>query len=332
MARAKKDFFKVSQSKIKTYRTCRQAYFYKYVEKLKRNRKSRPLKFGTIVHSMLEAKANKQDPFKVLKDMGLAEKKLFREEREMYGDIIQDIKFIMTDYCEHWKGDGLITLKKDGVAAEHEFDVEIAKDIVMTGKIDQAFKTKDGLRWLGEHKTFGRSIPHPDHMWRNLQSAIYLKTMSILGWKPMDGVLWNYIHSKPPGKVSINRDGSVSKKRINTLPSALIASLEAADLDPADYATLISSAKQNRKNYFQRIYTPVNHEIVDQVYKEFVDTAIEMSDNHGKSKCRTFGRHCEWCDYEPLCRAELTGADVDYLKERDYHVEVKEEKAVIEEE
>jgi hypothetical protein len=30
------------------------------------------------------------------------------------------------------------------------------------------------------------------------------------------------------------------------------------------------------------------------------------------------GRHCSFCDFEMLCRAEIQGSDVDYLKEREY--------------
>lgn len=318
--------YSVSQSKVKTYKMCQLAYHYKYVEKLRKKKKSRPLKFGTIVHEMLEAKAKKKDPFEKLDELHEAEKNLFLEEREEYGNIIDDIRFIMTDYFKFYKKDGLITVKKKGIAAEHEFEIEIADGILLNGKIDQVCKTEDGLRWLTEHKTFGKKPPHPDHLWRNLQSSIYMRVLQMLGWKEVDGVLWNYIHSKPPGQLQINKDGSISKRKIVTLPSRLKYDLIQAGEKPSKYKVLMANAKASRERYFQRFYTPVQDSVVDTIFGDFVDTAIEMSENHGKAKTRTFGQHCEWCDFEPLCRAELNGTDTEFLKERNYDVNKKEKK------
>ena len=51
---------KVSQSKIKTWRQCKRAYWFKYVENLRKKTKSRPLEFGTIVHEMLTGHAKRK--------------------------------------------------------------------------------------------------------------------------------------------------------------------------------------------------------------------------------------------------------------------------------
>lgn len=320
--------FKVSQSKVKCWQQCRFAYNCKYVEKLKKRTIKRPFTFGTLVHSILEARAKgEKKPLSVLDKIPLKQQKLFAAEREMYGDILNDIRFIMTDYFKFYKDDGLTVISKHGVAAEHEFLLPLDKEIDFSGKIDLVVK-KSSLRWLVEHKTFGRSIPKPDHLWRNLQSAVYLRVLDMLGWKSADGVMWDYIHSKPPSRVQVTKKGLVSKKKLYTLPSAVKFSLESNGLDVEDYQPLIKAAEINRQNYYKRIFNPVNSSVVDTVFKGFIDTSREMLKYHGKSKTRTFGRHCEWCDYEPICRAELTGADADYIRERDYYVEdeIKEER------
>ena len=93
--------FKVSQSKVKTYRRCHRAYHNKYVLNLKRKRVKRPLMFGRMVHEMLDADANGDDPFEILDRINLDNMKLFASEREMYGDIVDDVAIIMEDYFDY---------------------------------------------------------------------------------------------------------------------------------------------------------------------------------------------------------------------------------------
>jgi hypothetical protein len=94
----------------------------------------------------------------------------------------------------------------------------------------------------------------------------------------------------------------------------VVAAIKVHKLKIADHAKLMERAEASRNNYFQRIFTPVNETIADQIFDGFVETAIEMRDNAGRKKDQNIGRHCSWCDYEPICRAQLTGGDVDYVK------------------
>ena len=74
---------KVSQSKVKMWRQCKFAYHCKHVEKLRKKTKSRPLTFGTLVHEMLEAHANGDDPFDQLNKASVINAKLFDGGRQM---------------------------------------------------------------------------------------------------------------------------------------------------------------------------------------------------------------------------------------------------------
>lgn len=316
--------FNVSQSKVKTWQMCKRAYHYKYVEKIRAKRKKRPLTFGTIIHSMLEEDANGRDPFKVLDKAEKEQGRLFAAEREMFGDIITDIRHIMTDYFNYWPDDSLIYTKIDGRRAEHEFNIELVPGINWNGKIDAVVRAKR-LRWVTDHKSFGKQ-PSDDELWRNLQSATYTRAIDILGWKPVDGMLWNFIGSKVPGNIQVNQDGSLSKKKINSLPSVLETFLEERGL-PADaplYQPLRKSLEVNRQNYYKRVFQPTSRAVVDNVMEDFTETAVEMRELHGTKKMRTIGRHCSWCDFEPLCRTALTNGDVDYIKQKDYKPNVKD--------
>ena len=312
--------FKVSQSKVKTYRRCHQAYHHKYVEKLRRKRKSRPLQFGTMIHEALERHFNGDDAMEYFEDLrnDVAAMRLFAQEREEYGDILVDTEDIIADYLDYWDDAELRPVRKAGRGAEHTFEIELMPGIIFNGKIDLIGKTPNKLRWLVEHKTFSRR-PNDDDRWRNLQSVVYFRANDILGWPSLDGCLWDYVKSKPPALPGTLKDGTLSTKKIDTLPATVervIAEHDPKKLGKVD--ALRGMAEKNRPQYFQRIHTPVNRAVADLVFDDFEKTVREMVDNHGCVSDMNIDKHCGWCDYEPLCRAKLQGLDVDYVKEREY--------------
>lgn len=320
--------FNVSQSKLKTYRRCHYAYHLRYVEKLRRKRKSRPLAFGSLVHTLLEAHANGDDWEDKLTEVSKVEGKMFREELEAYGELIEDVRVIMTSYFANWPDKDLRFVRLNKRNAEHHFDVEIAPGINANGLIDAIGQTPNKLRWIVEHKSFGnQGAPNEDERWRNLQSAVYIRIVDMLGWKAVDGMLWDYIRSKPPSFPELLKNGTVGKRLPDTLPERLASWLKTNKVSDDDKRTLVDHALSNRKRYFQRIFNPVKKQVVDRVFSDFVTTAQEMAERHGKVKCKNIDRHCSWCDYEAICRAELTASDVDFVKEREYVIESKKGRA-----
>lgn len=311
------NLFKVSQSKVKTWRRCHRAYWNKYVEKLRRRKVARPLMFGRMVHDMIDAYANGDDPFEVLAAINLQDMKLFASEKEEYGEIVRDVGHIMEDYFEFWDERALRYLRKNGKAAEHEFEIELFPDVLWNGKIDALGRTPNRLTWLVEHKTFTK-MPGEDERWRNLQSATYFKAVEILGWEMPDGMAWDYIRSKSPAVPGLLKNGKPSSRKVDSLPSALRAWMKENGKNAKDYQKLMTNANDNRDDWFKRIFTPVSAEVVDRVFADFKATVREMTDNHGRVKDMNIERHCSWCEYEPLCRAELLGGDVDYIKQKEY--------------
>lgn len=309
----------VHQSSINLWRRCRYAYYLKNVQGLVRRRKSRPLQFGTMVHSMIEAYANGDDPMETLDAINIKDAKLFRSEKEEYGEIIDDIRVIMTEYFEFHGEDSIRYQRMNKRGAEHKFKIEIAPGVVLAGKIDAFGKTPNKLRWLVEHKTFSQ-MPTEDHRWRNLQSSLYIRVNDIMGWPAVDGTLWDYVYSKPPSYPQVLKSGKMSQRGIDSLPTRVIATLKENKLDPKNFKTMIDSVTANRKRYFQRIFTPKKRKVIDLVWNDMLETVREMAVLVGVSKAKTIDKHCQWCEFEPLCRAEFVGADVDYIREKEYHV------------
>jgi hypothetical protein len=320
--------FKVSQSKVKRYRNCRYAYHLKYVEGFRKKRKARPLQFGSIVHKMIETYAGGQDPFKMLDAIEVNQGQMFRSQIDELGNIIRDIGEIMEDYFEYWeeREDDITYLRRNGILAEHLFEVEIAPGIVCKGKFD-AFVRSKGLRWLAEHKTFGREVSE-DHRWRDIQSCIYIRVNDMLGYTPVDGTLWDYIYSKAPTEPKVLKSGALSTKNVNTLPSTVRRVLRENRLPRSRAKALIQAAENHRSKYFKRVYTPRKDAVIDVLFSEFIDTAKEMSELHGKSKTRNIGKHCDYCEFEAICRAELMGHDVDFVKDHEYTTEPEDETTI----
>jgi hypothetical protein len=309
----------VSQSKVRTWRNCRREYHNKFILGLRKKKVKRPFMFGRIVHEMIEAHEEGHNPFELLDRINLDNGKMFRKEVEMYGNIIEDLRFIMTDYFSYW-GDELVYIRKNGRSTEHEFRIELEPGVWFTGKIDAVGKAKR-LRWLVEHKTFNR-MPSEDDRWRSVQGAVYLRALEIMGWKAIDGILWDYVSSKPPATPGeLLKNGTYSQKRISTLPTRLDAWLKEEGLKRKDYAKLRQEAVANQSNYFIRVYNPLRPTVVDRIWEDFVDTAKEIADFHGKKKDQNIGRHCSWCDFRELCSAEANGSDTDFVIRRLYTTE-----------
>lgn len=323
--------FTVSQSKVKTYRRCRYAYHLKYVEGLRRKISKRPFKFGGIVHKMLEAHANGDDPFLELRKINLEQAKLFDAEKELYGNIINDIGNIMEEYFDYWEEDDITPIRVGKSYAEHPFEIEIEPGLSFKGQIDEFDRTKNKLRWLTDHKTFTK-LPDEETRWINIQSSVYIRANDILGWVPnLAGTCWNYVKSKPPTRPELLKTGGLSQKNIDTLPSVVYDVMRKYKLKPKDNSKLIKHAEDNRSKYFFRIFTPISKKVVDNIFSGFVDTAREISECHGTKKDKNIDLHCKFCDYSQICKAELTGSDVDFVKEREYTVDdKKDEEEIIE--
>lgn len=309
--------FVTHQSGVNMWRRCRYAFHLQYVERIRRKRKSRPLQFGSIVHKMLEAYANGDDPFETLDAINIKDMKVFRAEKEEYGEIIDDIRCIMTEYFAYWDEKALMPLRRNKRGAEHKFDIKLFDGARLTGRIDEFARTPNKLTWMVEHKTFGQ-MPNEDHRWRNLQSNTYHRVNDIMGWKPIDGLAWDYIHSKPPTRPQVLKSGKMSQRGIDSLPTRVLETLREHKLDPRNFKTMMDSVTANRSRYFMRIFTPVKAGVVQRVWDDLIETVHDMVNVGGNARAKTIDKHCMWCDYEAICRAELQGLDADYIREREY--------------
>lgn len=318
--------FYVSQSKVNAWRRCKLQYHFRNHLYLKPKVKARPLVFGTLVHTLQEAVANGKSPTAELKAIEEKQGAMFREERELYGDIITDVGYIFKAYQEYWKKEPLKLIKVGKQTAEHSFEIELTPEITAKGRIDGLAQYRNFVSLL-EHKNH-KDFPNDDHRWRNLQSVVYIRIAQMLGWADPEGTLWNYVRSKPPTRPQLLKNGTLSERSIDSLPDVVIDTIKERGLDPRKYKAFIDIQRANLQSWFMRVFTPVKKDVLRTVFLEFLETAREMADyyahDHKRPPPRTMDRHCSWCQYESICRAELQGNDVDFVIQHDYIVDKSE--------
>lgn len=283
----------VSYSSVKTWQRCHRAYHYKYREEIVRKTVSRPLKFGKLIHKLIED---------TIEQRSLSE---IPDDPELEG-----IEDIIKSYQQYWKNDSLKFVKYQGKRSEHWFKEEIAPGIILKGVIDAIGENDQGT-WLVEHKS--TSSEWTDSMrWRNVQSTLYLAVWP----RSLCGTCWNYIYSKAPSEPVLTKNGQISKARIVTLPVVVSRFAKENRLKPNDVAGVMAVADECLQRYFSRVYQPRNSSVEKLILKEFISVAKSMA--RSKAKDRNIDRHCDWCEYEPLCRAKLLNQDYKFVLKHQY--------------
>ena len=312
------DLFKVSQSRIKKWRTCRFAYNVKYIMNLEKQKKPNPLLRGTIIHQMLDEQTHKRDPWVALEQAKMRYAGLFEKEREEYGDIPRDIERLMKAYFKWYKKDPLRFVNIKGRRAEFPFEVELCKGIVLTGVIDGMARTSDKLKWLVENKSH-KNLPSEGMNYGDIQSMLYTWAAPVYGYPELDGVCWNYIRYTPPSLPQLLKNGEMSRKAsVRTTWDLYKQALLDNGLKPKDYQDMQEQLKGKEGEFFIRTYIPINPKTQKIIVDESIQTAQEIRRREGVDKTRSMGRHCDWCDAKLLCQEDMRGRSIKSTIKRHY--------------
>lgn len=315
--------FRVSQSKIHTYRDCKMKYHYRHEERLRKRSPPNPLVRGKIIHEMIEAQLDGGDPWKAWAKSQKEYAKLFKQEKEEYGDIPGEIEALMGGYFQWYNKDPINYYEVNGAYSEHFFRVPLAPGIELEGTMDSLGYTKDKRFWLVEHKSH-KSLPKGDIKYSDIQSAIYTWVAPQVGLPKPDGVMWNYIRYSAPKIPEVLKNGTMSKRAIDTTWDVYRQALVDEKLKPADYKDMEEALKGKEGDFYVRVFLPVNKTIQANILEEVKLTACEMRDSHGKNRVRTIDQHCTYCEFYELCQAELRGLDASFIRSRRFTVEEKD--------
>lgn len=297
-----------SQSEIKAYRRCPKSHDYKYSQMLSRRTAPSALLRGTVLHSMLELHILGKDWREPLVEYRKTYNGLWAEERETYPSP-EELEGIVLRYLKHWENDGL----DYGGRTEVEIRAE-HRGILFKGIIDALPDDSMGRRWLGDHKTH-KVLPDEATRFSDIQTVLYYWAVRENG-EAVDGILWDYIRTKPPAIPETLKSGGLSKrKNIDTDTTTYLAEIHKQGLDPKDYQDILAIVEKNNDSFFKRIYLPrPNEKLIQSVVKDFFDTAEEIRDN--RKQTRNMTRDCKSCTFYQLCSAEVRGLDSEFIRKQ----------------
>lgn len=319
------EILRVSHSRLKCWRRCQMQHHYKYYQRISRVRRTVPLMVGSAVHSFIEAFHQSGDWGKELNEFKGNFKKLFKEEQVELGDLPTRVDQIVEGYFNWWSDDGLIYNKRRrGKATEIELRVDLDSRTQFLGYIDAYPQDNDGRNWLMDHKTC-KNIPDEDTRFSDLQMLYYVWLLPQLGYPKPDGIIWDYIRTKPPTKPEILKNGSISKnKNIDTTYSVYMGTvIEELGLEKAhEYEEFAESLKGREDRFYRRIFLPnPSPSLVSNIVNDVRSSIAEIRHLGPKAKTRNMSRDCKMCQYYILCQSEVRGLDSEYIRKTEFKVE-----------
>jgi len=314
----------LSFSSIRDWKRCRQLWYYRRVEGLRKRTVALPLKRGSLIHLLLETWLKGEDWENTLAGYAKEFDSLTEEEKEYYGDLPGEAHRIIRGYINHYKDEVETSLAVElsfGSPEDPFPPVEILPGVFLRGRIDHVVENPIGV-WVQEHKTVGGQIPSESYRLFDLQTAIYSKVLPLLGYPEPVGIVFDYIKTKPPSVPQMTKQGRLSRAKIVTDHATYLQAILDNGLDPADYQEELRRASQQR--FYVRKYLPKPSCLVESLLEDLRIIAAEMR-RLKNFPYRNLTRECSFCEYEPLCSAELLNLDTEFLLKTEYMVSSREE-------
>lgn len=315
------EYIRVSHSRIRSWRRCQMQHYYRYNLRLQRKTKSRPLMVGSAVHELLEAWHERGNFDQELEAFTAEYNKLFNEEKAELGDLPTLVREIVEGYQEFYREDHLVFPKRRrGRSTELYVETEILPGIVFVGYIDAFPTDENGRNWVLDRKT-ARNIPDEDTRFSDLQLLTYCWLLPQAGYPKPDGVIWDYLRTKPPSKPEkLARGGFSQNKNIDTTEAVYRQTLIEAGEDVDKYEDFLESLRGKEGRFYRRIHLPAPSEaMIENVVGDLKLSAREIQ-IFGKEACiRNMTRDCSrMCSYYNLCSAEVRGLDSEFIIKKEF--------------
>ena len=305
----------ISHSSDKKLSHCEQQYSYRYDEKLKPKLKAKGLYMGDWMHQLYQAhylflarksKETWEKAFKRIKAKMWDE--LFDEQKELYeekGFSCELAHDLMGHYVEHWDPQEK-HWKILAVEGSYEMNVK-SLGVPIRFILDLIIEEK-GLLCLVETKNYD-TIPDASQRILNPQPHSYC----YLYWKKtgqrIQRIIWNYVRTSPVTSPTINKDGSISKRKIETDQRTYLKFLKENKIHPVGEEGIQLQAYIDRLPptlSLERVSNAPNYRVGEMFVKDWIERARRAREI--KRPTRTFDRSCTWmCDYYSLCLADMTG-------------------------
>lgn len=306
----------ISYSELRTALRCPKKHHYAYVEKIVPKKHSLALSKGSLIHECLANHLRGEDWTDPVKKYDIDMENVFDEERQEWLKLKQDVYAIMKGYLDAYRE---TDKTKQTIHVEKAFSEDVS-EIKLHGYIDWVYKEGDEI-WVVDHKTTN-TIPTIGDEYTDLQGIVYMMAL-MTNWKRTDnpayknirGVVYNYIRSKPPAKPDILKNGSISKRKIDTNYATYLAALKANGEDLDAYEEQLKHYQQNASKWYKRVYVPFNRKAVVNTFSNL----FKIANNLDKDYRVRLKHRCEWdCPYYELCTQEYVGNTTDLLRKNEF--------------
>ena len=317
----------ISHSRLKVWRRCQMQHHYRYYQGLRRIKKGLPLVVGTAVHAMIEAHHERGVWTPELEAFRAEFNKLFREEQAELGDLPTATGKIVDGYLATYRDDGLTYPKRRrNRSTEIEVCVDLDSQTRFIGYVDAFPQDDQGRNWVMDHKTC-KNIPDEETRFADLQLLTYVWLLPQLGYPTPDGVIWDYIRTKPPTRPEVLKNGSISKaKSIDTTYDVYMQTVreELGEAALPDYEEFAQTLKGKEEKFYRRIALPHPPKVmVESVVRDIMATTAEIRFLGPNAQVRNMTRDCKQCSYYTICQAEVRGLDSDYIRQTEFETKEK---------
>jgi hypothetical protein len=303
----------INQSQVKSWRRCQMEWKFKFQDQLRPKRRVLPLYKGSWVHACLETHY-KQGDWTIGYNTYLDEyNSLFDEEREVLdkkGKLDDQVKRIVQSYLWYTRKDNWKV-----ILVEKTFDFKY-EGVRIKGTIDLVIEDLDtGMTWMLDHKTASQIPTASSFHAMDPQLFLYPWALEKVTGMEIDGIMWNYLRSRAPSIPKINKDGSLSKRKILTDYPTAYRFLKNEGYDPNDFSDMLRPLMRNSP-FIRRYRLPREKSVTDRIIREYLTTAWDIQDAYAGARkllVRTITRDCPRCDYQELCQAELNGMNTEAM-------------------
>jgi PD-(D/E)XK nuclease superfamily len=314
-----------NNSRIKVFQRCPKQYEYKYIQLIEPKKHARALLLGSWVHRALETYYTEGDWKVGHQEYVALWDKLFDEEKmdlRTRGRVIgppfpEIVERIMRSYAWYYRNDGWKVIMVEKVI-EAETPLRIGEKVVIfKGRLDLLMQDEEGLNWLWDHKT-ASTIPGPTSFHAmDPQLMMYPWAVERSMDLKIAGIVYNYVKSKPPSIPKLNKDGSLSRRKINTDYPTLYRFLKSNGYNPQDFAGVLRPLAK-RSDFLRRYKLPREPYVTKEIVKDQLSIVKRIAETSRFT--RNITRDCERCSYVDLCQAELNGFDTTILRDKNYQV------------
>ena len=332
----------LSYSGATTWRECQQRYWYNYEDKIKPKIKSAPApKLGNWLHSYLERyyqavkrgidslegheyaldfTIKQYEPelkAMVALSLGLGQEELAKE----FDDIsARGIDIAKRYYIARGMKDAE---QYEVLFVELRLNTQADEDIRAPGIADLVVRDLDrGVLQMWDHKSTG-TVPGAGTHILDMQEVLYAAMLHENKNIQVDELVWNYLRTKSPTVPNVLQKGGLSKaQNIDTDAPTYMQAIVDNNLLPDDYTEVFSRlAGKEQSVFYPRHRIPLLPDSETIIIGDFVRTGHEIlraKSDDNFIPIKNLGRNCNWCAYNKICTAVVTGGDVDDIIRRNF--------------